>query len=94
MELVDDQGRYPGQLRVTLQATQRHARRHHLHARTLADARIPAHRIADLPADLLAEQARDPASGSPRGHPARLRDENTPRRCVVLGQCHRHRGRQ
>ncbi|SIB02560.1 Uncharacterised protein [Mycobacteroides abscessus subsp. abscessus] len=76
VELIDDQGGYPGQLRVALQAAQRHARRHHLHARAFADARIPAHRIADLPADLLAEQTGDPAGRSPRGHPARLRDEN------------------
>ena len=93
VELIDDQGRYPGQLRVTLQAAQRHARRHHLHARALTDARIPTHRIADLPADLLAEQTGDPASGSPRGHPARLRDENPAAR-ACFSQRHRHRGRQ
>ena len=94
VELVDDDPRHARQLRVALQAAQRHARRHHLHARTFADPRIPTHRIADLPADLLTEQTGDPASSGPRGHPARLCDENTPHRCIVLGQCHRHRGRQ
>ena len=93
VELVDDQSAHPGQLRVALQAAQRHARRHHLHARALADARIPTHRIADLPADLLAEQTGDPASSGPRGHPARLRDENPAAR-ARFRQRHRHRGRQ
>ena len=93
VKLVDDDPRHARQLRVALQAAQRHARRHHLHARTFADARIPAHRIADLPADLLAEQTGDPASGSPRGHPARLRDENPAAR-ARFPQRHRHRGRQ
>ena len=92
VELVDDQRRHARQLRVALKATQRHARRHHLHARALTDARIPAHRIADLSADLLAEQTGDPPSGSPRGHPARLRDENPAAR-ARFPQRHRHRGR-
>ena len=94
VELVDDESRDARQLRVTLQAAQRHARRHHLHARVLADPRIPAHRIADLPADLLAEQAGDPAGRCSRGHPARLGDEHPPGRGLVPLQRNRDSGRQ
>ena len=94
VELIHDQRRHPGQLRIALEAAQRDARRHHLHARTLADTRIPAHRITDLPADLLAEQTGDPTRRRPRRHPARLGDEHPPRRRVVARQRHRHRGRQ
>ena len=94
VELVDDEARHARQLRVTLQAAQRHARRHHLHARALANPRIPAHRIADLPADLLAKQAGDPAGCGARGHPARLGDEHPPGRGLVLGERNRDSGRQ
>ena len=94
VKLVDDDPRHARQLRVALQATQRHARRHHLHARAPTHPRIPAHRVTDLAPHLLAQQASDPAGGGPRGHPARLGDEHPPGRGLVPRQRDRDGGRQ
>ena len=93
VELIDDQGGHARQLRVALQASQRHARRHHLHARPLAHPRITAHRIADLAADLLAQQAGDPAGRGARGHATWLGDEHPAAR-ARFRQRDRDRGRQ
>ena len=87
VKLVNDEGRHARKLRVPLKTSQGHARGHHLHPGRLAHPRVPAHRVADLAAHLLPEEASDPAGRRPCGDAPRLGDQDPRRPLPATGPC-------
>ncbi len=69
---VQHDGVHPGELLVALQPLQQDAGGDHLDAGAGGDGAVAADRVADRPADVLAQQPGHPAGGGPGGDPARL----------------------
>ena len=76
VDLVEDDRRHAGQLRVALEAAQQHPGGDDLDARRRADLAVAAHGVPDRGADRLAEQLGQPAGGGAGGDPARLGDHD------------------
>ena len=72
VDLVEHDGRHPGQPGIALQPAEQDAGGDELDPGAGADLAIAAHGVADGPPDRLTEQVGEPACRRPGGDPARL----------------------